>query len=347
MTQLFQRRWIRLFVFVAAAFSLPTLATKVWADDFSPDDNPVPELTIQTLSDVALGNGDLADVHFPNIPSQLRDAFTDTFPIVVLLQGANVDKAQYKPFARRLARRGFVVVVPNHFIPGTPTLFTSRTVITNALTQLGIENATSTSPLHKIVATNRVGLVGHSFGGVVGLFASQPSDSDFCVLAPPFLAPFLTPLCQGPYTRPIEFTAAVFYGTNLVIPGSPNSPPPPPPFDLINLNTSGVAVALIQGTKDGIAPLQNAQRTYPTLEQARALITLNGANHYGICKDNNPIGATLDPNWPTLAQSEAIAVSAKWTALWLRAQLKSDALAKFKIYGLAASDDDEVAVQTN
>lgn len=117
MKKLFQRSRFIFLVFIAAVFSLISLPSQIRADDSSSDDTPVPELSIQTLSNVGLANGDLADVHFPNIPAiptHLRDAFTDTFPIVALLQGANVDKAQYKPFAHRLARRGFVVVVANH-----------------------------------------------------------------------------------------------------------------------------------------------------------------------------------------------------------------------------------------
>lgn len=331
MTKLYRSRWATMFVIVAAVFSLITRTSLGWADDSASDDSPVPELTIQTLPDVALGNGDLADIHFPNIPSQLRDAFTNTFPIVALLQGANVDKAQYKPFARRLARRGFVVAVANHvrplppFIP-VPGLYAGTSVITAVQAKMASEDGNVNSSLYKIVDTQLLALVGHSFGGVAGLLAS----GNVCL--PPFCETF--PL---PFPRPQELKAAVFYGTDLVS----------PPVSVPQGFTEGVKVALMQGSRDSLSTPAESAATYPLLAPLRALITIHGANHYGICKDNNPTGANPDPNAPTLSQSDAIALSAKWTALWLRAQLKSDAMAKFKFYGLVSSDDDEVGIQTH
>lgn len=191
------------------------------------------------------------------------------------------------------------------------------------------DDGDANSPLYKVVDTNLLALVGHSFGGVVGLFASAGvCVPPFCDIFPPPFPPI--------FPRPAALKAAVFYGTNLVQGGV-----------VQDLNTTGVAVALLQGSRDGLATPDNAALTYPTLEQPRALITLNGANHYGICKDNNPTGAAADPKASTLDQSEANSLSAKWTALWLRAQLKKDALAKFKIYGLIPSDDEEIGIQTN
>jgi len=207
------------------------------------------------------------------------------------------------------------------------------------------EDANPASALYKIVDTNTVGLVGHSFGGVVGLFASQPPASDLCAFAPPFLAEFLTLLCQGPYTRPTELKAAVFYGTNVVI---PNSPPPFPPFDLINLNTSGIDVALVQGTKDGLASPDKAQRTYDSsLEDPRGLITIKGANHYGICDENNPAGAIPDLTpGPTLAQNESLARVIWWTGWWLRAHLLNDFVGHFLICQASGSFDPVVNIST-
>jgi len=49
-----------------------------------------------------------ADVYFPK-----ASAADDAFPIVVFLQGANVDKSDYSGFGTELARFGFVVVIPN------------------------------------------------------------------------------------------------------------------------------------------------------------------------------------------------------------------------------------------
>ena len=142
------------------------------------------------------------------------------------------------------------------------------------------EDADPQSPLYRIVDTTTLGLAGHSFGGVVGLFASAV---DACV------GPPIPPFCDDQYQRPRALRAAAFYGTNLVQNG----------FSL-NFNTTGVATALLQGTLDGRSLPRDAALTYPTLEQPRALITIDGANHYGISDENNPPGAIPDPN-PTNA----------------------------------------------
>jgi hypothetical protein len=292
---------------------------------------PLPSRWIQTVA-VTLPNGDAADVYYPRVP--FPHAFVDAFPVVAMLQGAQVDKLQYEEFGRRLARHGFVVVIPNHFrslAPGAPpALFTSRTVITNVLAQMTAEDNNPGSPLYRIVDTDTLALAGHSFGGVVGLFASAAVD----VCVGPFVPPFLLPFCDGQYTRPAALRATAFYGTSLVQNG----------VLLLDLNTTGVATALVQGSLDGRSPLANAELTYPTLEHPRALIEIEGANHYGICDKNNPPGAQPDPSDPTLEQKKAVRLVGKWTALWLRAQLLGDPQAEEQFDEVK---DDEVRVRTD
>jgi hypothetical protein len=83
-------------------------------------------------------------------------------------------------------------------------------------------------------------------------------------------------------------------------------------------------VALIQGSLDGVAAPPKTAPTYGVLESPRAAIEIEGANHYGICDENNPAGARPDPNVPTLSQKEAADATAKWIGLWLRDQLLDD-----------------------
>jgi hypothetical protein len=196
-----------------------------------------------------------------------------------------------------------------------------------------MEDADQDSPLYRIVDRSTVALAGHSFGGVVGLFASAV---DACVDAPPFLLPVF---CDGQYERPAALRATGFYGTSLFSPF--------PPFNLTNLNTQGVAVALIHGTNDGVETLDEAEQTYQTLEKPSALITIGGTNHYGICDENNSPGAIPDLTPPTLDQEKATARVAKWTGLWLRAQLKDDLDSQFRLYTLGGSLDEVVTVETD
>ena len=61
--------------------------------------------------------GDEADVYYP-VPE--FSAADETFPLVAVLQGAFVDKQFYSEFGMQLARFGFVVVIPDHFLFGPP-----------------------------------------------------------------------------------------------------------------------------------------------------------------------------------------------------------------------------------
>lgn len=252
---------------------------------------------------ITLSSGDVADVYAPVIPRKFSQRFEDAFPLVVVLQGALVDKSDYSQFGRRLAADGYVVVIPNHyqFIPGFGTaLFTEVSVLTEALDQVTVEDGDSTSHLFRIVDTNRLGVVGHSYGGAVAINAAAG------VCEPPFLCKDVDGDDQP---NEISFfdrgplKAVVVYGSSRTD---------------VDRDTSGVAVALLQGTLDGVAAPIKADQTLPLLEQPHALIAITGANHYGICNENNP---AADPNTPTLDQQAGLDQIVTWTDRWLRANL--------------------------
>lgn len=249
------------------------------------------------MQEMVLSNGDPADVYAPRIRPERQDRFEDAFPLIALLQGANVERSQYSQLAQALARSGLVVVVPDHeaVIPGTGQsgLFTDVSVVQAVLDQLSIEDADPGSPLYGIIDTERMGLVGHSYGGMIGLYAS----ADQCL--PPFCLPRF-------YERPAALRAAAFYGTHLTEGDS-----------VTDLATSTVAVALLAGTRDGVATPDEIDLTFPILERPHALISIEGANHYGLCNQNNPLGANPDLLSPTLDQELGILRIAQWMAHWL------------------------------
>jgi dienelactone hydrolase len=293
----------------------------------------VSELSIEVpRTDLAT---DAADVYAPAVRPRMRHRFTNAFPLVAVLQGAMVDKSQYAAFGRRLASQGFVVVVPNHLrsltLPGAsePVLapFTEVNVVNHVLERIAAEDANPKSSLHRIVDTNRMALVGHSLGGSVGLYAI----AERC--APAICSTYRGSLDEG-YRRPAALKAAALYGTNLVNADS----------TVTDLDSSGVAVALVEGSRDGVATLQEAEETFPTLESPRALISVEGANHYGICDENNPAGAVADESLPELDQDEAVDYIATWTGLWLREQLTRDLIARFWIERVSGSLDGVVQV---
>ncbi|MEZ2236658.1 alpha/beta hydrolase family protein [Microcoleus sp.] len=293
---------------LAAAIGDKTSATNL---EYSPQFNEASRYTT-TIS----ANNDLADIYYPKA-SDLQSG-NYSFPIVLLLQGALIDKSFYSDYASRVARYGFVVVVPNHFRPSPfnptspPKLASETSQIAAVLSQMAIENTNPTSPIASVVDTQRLGLLGHSFGGAVGL----------STIANKCLTELL--LCREPFTRPKELLAGAFFGANLRNPIT---------NEFIAIPNDGIAVALIQGDIDGVALPERAQSTFDRIETPpKALVTVRGANHFAITNVNNPAGANPDPHTPTLDRAVGIETIATWSALFLRANMLEDRAAYDYIY---------------
>ena len=69
-------------------------------------------------------SGDAADIYYPTDGSPAIFALLgDRFPVVVVLQGGRTARGFYSEYAGRIARHGFIVIVPDHirvFPPGAP-----------------------------------------------------------------------------------------------------------------------------------------------------------------------------------------------------------------------------------
>ncbi len=271
------------------------------------------------------GNNDLADIYFPK-PKNLTTS-KNSFPVALLLQGANVDKSSYSEYASIVARYGFVVVVPNHpkSLPqfGFNGLLPETSQINDVLAQIKIENSNSASPVNSIVNTEKLGLLGHSAGGAVGLSAI----ANLCVQPV---------LCEGSFEQPDELVAGIFFGANLRNQATD---------EFIPINNSGIPTALIQGTRDGIALPFRAEKTYDNIQNPpKALISISGANHYGITNTNNPDGPIPDSNTPTIPQDVAVETVARWSGLFLRASVLDDKEAFNYVYSTGDALDKNVTV---
>ncbi len=266
-------------------------------------------------------NNNLADIYFPN-PKNLKTG-KYSFPIALLLQGALVDKSNYSNYASIIARYGFIVVVPNNerLLSFGKGLAPQTSQLNAVLTQMLAENSNPTSPVKGVINTQKLALIGHSLGGAVGLSAI----TNLCVPTG----------CEGSFSRQKELVAGAFFGANL---RDAND-------EFIPINNSGIPIALLQGTDDGRALPFRAQATYDNIKDApKALISILGANHFGITNTNNPLGAVPDPNNPTIEQNVAVETIARWSGLFLRASVLNDKGAFDYIYSTGDTLDPKVTV---
>ena len=261
-------------------------------------------------------NGDIADIYYPVIDSVAE------LPIALFLQGALLDKAEYTNYAQIVASYGFVVVVPNHIqsFPefGVTGLFSEVSQIEDTLIYLEGENVNSTSPLNGILNTKSLSLLGHSQGGGVSLSAI----GDYCL-------PFFCNEIE--FTLPEEVVAGVFYGAFLRnFEG-----------EFLPIDNQDVPLALISGSRDGVSTPDEILASYQLIDEgAKALITIEGANHYGITNEDN----LRDPVRPTLEQDVANETVALWTSLFLRANVLGDNDAADLLYGKGDSLDENVSI---
>ncbi len=272
------------------------------------------------------GGVDSTDIYYPVLSSTQTQQ--NSLPIALLLQGALVDKSDYSTFANTVARYGFVVVVPNHLRTAiSPTgavtgLIAEQQQVNDVLTYIQSEKSTPSSPIANSLDPSTLVLLGHSFGGAVGIAAIQGQ----C---------FPT-LCTGNFTRPKELKAGVFYGTNFRIGQSSGGLP--------IIDNDGIPIALVQGNRDGVANPANAQETYAGIQDpSKAFITIPGANHYGITNEDNLIRETVRP---TINQDVAIETIARWSALFLRGTALNDKNALDYVFNTGDALDQNVSVES-
>jgi dienelactone hydrolase len=278
--------------------------------------------SVESYETTIAANGDPADVYYPvpDGPEGLR------FPVALLLQGADVGREHYAAVAGRIAAYGFIVVVPDHQSLGFAGmgLYAEQSEAAEVVAHMAAEDASAGSPLAGAVDTERLVVLGHSYGGVCGLNILR----GVCEL----------PTCVGlTYERPEQLVGAAFYGTNVALPfiGTVISA----------IGNDGIPAALVQGTLDGKAAPEDTQEAYLMIEDPpKAYVGVIGANHYGVCDENNPEGAQPDANAPTVAQEVAVETIARWSAMFLRAFALGDPAAVEYVTEIGGPADPNVNV---
>ncbi len=261
-------------------------------------------------------SGNATDIYFPTLDDGRA---VDDLPAVLLLQGALVDKGFYADYASQVAQYGFAVSVPNHVqsIPGLGDVLAPDTSQVQAgLDQFIFESNSPTSPLSGKVDTEKFGLLGHSLGGAVGL----STIGEICAPG----------LCSAPFVRPDALVSGAFFGANLRDGNDVFFP----------IDKEGIGVALIQGNQDGRALPANAERTFAQIQTPpKALIELDGVNHFGITDVNVPDGAIPDSNLQTVSQQASIETVARWSGLFLSGTIQGDQAALDYVFESGASTD--------
>lgn len=283
------------------------------------DPNPIYDQVKHYTTTIA-ADGDLADVYYPVLPNTTADQL----PIALMLQEAFVDKADYSNYAKEVARYGFVVVVPNNqrtLTAGGQSLsglLAEEQQVNDVLAQIKLEDSDTTSPIFEIADTTKLGLLGHGFGGFVGLAAIQN---------------IVRSASTENYTRPPELKAGIFYGTSFQSDANSGIFP--------TIENQDIPVGLIAGTLDSINDLGEVASTYVKIQDPpKALITVEGANFYGIANQDND----RDPSRPTLDQSTANGAIGRWSGLFLRSQLLGDQGASNYLYKTGGDLDPNVSV---
>ena len=308
--------------FVALGTTLTTLiGTPTVASTFSPE--PIYETILNYETQVpttsSLTGFDFTDIYYPESSNP-----NENFPLAVMLQGALVDKADYSSFAAQVASYGFVVAVPNHLRTLSsdfpPALFPTQELVNDVLNFITEENTNDASPITGKIDVDNMGLLGHSFGGSVGLGVIQGN----C---------FPTICTTNEFTRPEALKAGIFYGTRFG--GEDPFSPVPPIFN------DDIPIGLIGGTLDGVIPLNKVLETYEQIQDPpKVVVSVAGANHYGIT-DNDSLRDSIRP---TLDQNTATETIARWSGLFLRAHVLDDEEAFNYVYNTGDIQDENVTV---
>lgn len=249
---------------------------------------------------------DLADLYVPQAPAARPAA---PLPVALVLPGANVDKGHYATFAALLAREGFVVVVPNHWrtfpplpLLGRRMLLPDQRQISAILSPLRQLQPTAPPSVGGLFDPRHVVVVGHSMGGLAGLEAL----ANRCRF----------PLCLGRFERPEALRGGVFVGTDLR--GHGGGPVAP-------IDTDGLPVALISGSRDGASKPADVEETWRQLRTTRRqLLVIEGANHYALTNTSAPINPPglppvhPDPQVASADQRATLERIARWSGAFLR-----------------------------
>ena len=145
-------------------------------------------------------------------------------------------------------------------------------------------------------------------------------------------------LCTAPFERLDAIKPGLFYGTTFRDQTQQE-------VTILPIANQGIPVGLIAGSRDGVIQggMDSVVASYENIQDPpKVLVTVLGANHYGITNQDSP----RDSVRPTLAPAVANETIARWSALFLRAHLLEDEAAWNSIYQNEDALDPTVTVKS-
>lgn len=187
-------------------------------------------------------------------------------PLMIILQGARVDKKHYAMLASALVSWDGVVAVPNHK-SYLGQHFTEQRVVNHVWDYLRSHDS------YRQYLTGELVVLGHSFAGVA-VFNLAQGRCGF-------------PTCVGSLQPPKEMRAVISYG-----------------YFRKKAMESRVPILMIQGSLDNLQDAKDTFQLIEAPN--KSFVEISGANHYGLTNTNNPEGAKKDDAAPEISQKESI-----------------------------------------
>ncbi|MDX1957886.1 MAG: hypothetical protein SFU98_04895 [Leptospiraceae bacterium] len=250
-------------------------------------------------------SSDDVEVYYPESTSK-------DLPVVVLYQGGNVHASFYSKFAARIASSNYAVYVVNRCSVFIIQYFLyPSSSLSNEIYELAKkQNTDTTSVLLGRLNPERIGIIGHSLGGVIGQF----SMNGICEV----------PFCNGSVSRLSQEKVGIFYGSGLGESFNKSR-------YYVDSTGKGIPTAYIQGSRDSAYVPDTAEKNYANSISPKYLVTVEGTNHYGINDGDNPFGANQESNRNTIEQTLGIERISLISIEFLNAYTKLDANSIVKI----------------
>ncbi len=236
-------------------------------------------------------NNDNTDIFIPDLAN-------GKYYAVLVLQGSDLPKENYRIISNKICSYGFVVAVFDHYKDSFSGkhLYAEQNTTNEIFRKIRELSYTENSFLYDRLRDDKFILLGHSYGAGCGLFMIGNECK--------------WPFCSDNYSRPQELSGGIFYGISLKSPFGET---------YYKINNERIPVLLIAGDNDGAIKYEYAEKSFESIEtNPKIFVRLKGANHYAINDINPPYGADADKNIQTLSQETGLGIISLLSAAFIK-----------------------------